>query len=134
MCIFISLVVAFIGARDFLVGLAGLLVGALREVPGMVLAGVALPRVDFRLVNGLEVSVALPFPLSIVLSLLLPPWPLLPLLVPVVVVRRGFFAAIGLTVGTGGCYESISVYHNVYHNYKNLQLELGNYFHLLPQE
>ena len=42
MCIFISLVVAFIGARDFLVGLAGLLVGALREVLGIVLAGVAL--------------------------------------------------------------------------------------------
>jgi len=101
-CIFISLVVAFIGARDFLVGLAGLLVGALREVPGIVLAGVALPRVDFRLVNGLEASLALPFPLS-------------------VLVWRGFFAAVGLIVGTGGCYESISVYHNVYHNYENLR-------------
>jgi len=107
MCIFISLVVAFIGARDFLVGLAGLLAGALREVPGIVLAGVALPRVDFRLVNGSEASLALPFPLFVVVA-----W-------------RGFFAALGLTVCTGGCYESISVhhnvYHNVYHNYKNLQ-------------
>jgi hypothetical protein len=73
MYIFISLVVAFIGTRDFLVGLAGLLVGALREVLEIVLARVALLRVDFRLVNSLEVLVALPFPLSIVLSLLLPP-------------------------------------------------------------
>ena len=57
--IFISLVVAFVGARDFLVGLAALLVGVLREVLGIVLAGVALLRVDFRLVGGLEVLVAL---------------------------------------------------------------------------
>jgi hypothetical protein len=64
--IFISLVVVFIEARDFLVGLAALLVGALREVLGIVLAGVALPRVDFRLVNGLEVLLALPFPLSVI--------------------------------------------------------------------
>jgi len=42
MYIFISLVVVFIKARDFLVGLVGLLVGALREVLGIVLAGVAL--------------------------------------------------------------------------------------------
>ena len=66
MYIFISLVVAFIGARDFLVGLAGLLVGALWEVLGIVLARVALLRIDFRLVNGLEVLLALPFPLFIV--------------------------------------------------------------------
>ena len=52
MYIFISLVVAFIGALDFLVGLAGLPVGALREVLGMVLAGVAFLRVDFRLANS----------------------------------------------------------------------------------
>jgi hypothetical protein len=100
---FISLVVAFIGARDFLVGLTALPAGVLREVPGIVLAGVALPRVDFRLVDGSEASVALPFPLSAVL------------------VWRGFFAAEGLTVGTGGSYKSISVYHNVYHKYENLQ-------------
>jgi len=68
MCIFISLVVVFIRARDFLVGLAGLLVGALREVLGIVLAGVALLQVDFRLVNGLEASLALPFPLFIVVA------------------------------------------------------------------
>ena len=43
------------------------------EVPGIVLVGVALPRVDFRLVSSLEVLVALPFPLLIVLGLLLPP-------------------------------------------------------------
>ena len=66
MCIFISLVVVFIGARDFLVGLAGLLIGALREVPGIVLARVALLRVDFWLVNGLEALLALPFPLFVV--------------------------------------------------------------------
>jgi hypothetical protein len=133
MCTFISLVVAFIGARDFLVGLAALPGRVLREVPGIVLlAGVALPRVDLRLVDGSEASVALPFPLSIVLGLLLLPWPLLPLPVPVVVVRRAFFA--GLALDTGGCYESISVYHNVYHNYENLQWGLGNYSHLLPQE
>ena len=68
---------------------------------GIVLAGVALPRVDFRLVNSLEALLALPFPLS-------------------VLVWRGFFTTIGLTIGTGGCYKSISVYHNVYYNYKNL--------------
>jgi hypothetical protein len=101
MCIFISLVVTFVGARDFLA--AALLAGVLREVPGIVLAGVVLPRVDLRLVDGSEVSVALPFPLS------------------AVVVWRSFFAAVGSTVGTGGCYESISVYYNVYHKYKNLQ-------------
>ena len=61
-----SLVVIFIGAQDFLVGLEALLVGVLREVLGLVLAGVALLWVDLRLVNGLEVSVALPFPLSTV--------------------------------------------------------------------
>ena len=66
MCIFISLAVAFIGARDFLVGLAGLLVGALWEVLGIVLVGVALPRVDFQLVNSSEASLALPFPLFVV--------------------------------------------------------------------
>ena len=74
MCTFISLVVAFIGARDFLVGLAALLGRVLREVLGIVLlAGVALPQVDLWLVNGSEVLVALPFPLSIVLGLLLLP-------------------------------------------------------------
>ena len=44
----------------------GLLVGALREVLGIVLAGVALLYVDFRLVNSLEVLLALPFPLFVV--------------------------------------------------------------------
>ena len=47
---------------------------------------------------------------------------LLPLLVPmvVVVVWRGFFTAIGLTLGTEGRYKSISVYCNVYYNYLNM--------------
>ena len=92
----------FVGARDFLVGLMALLVGVLREVLGIVLAGVVLLRVDLWLIDGLKVLVALPFPLS------------------VVVVWRSFFVAIGLTVGTGGFYKSISIYYNVYYKYKNL--------------
>jgi hypothetical protein len=37
-------------------------------VLGIVLAKVALLRVDFRLVNSLEASLALPFPLFVVVA------------------------------------------------------------------
>ena len=102
--------------QDFLTGLGALLVKALQEVLGIVLAGIALLQIDFWVVNGSEALSTLPFPLSIVLGLLLPPWPLL----PVIVVWQGFLAAVGLILDTGGDYKSINIYYNIYHNYKNL--------------